>query len=273
MVAVLDTGLGQHPWFDFGVERHPDGSASSLGVTFPAGADPEDDGVTLDPVNGRLDRLAGHGTFIAGVVRQHCPDARILSVPVMWGDGVADEVDVVRALTGLYARQLLAVRDGDEPRAIHVVTLSLGYRHETPGAFDDEEALFRALRALAALGVTVVAAAGNDASDVEFFPAALRLARHDGCADGERRRPQPRPTDRVGVLEHRSVGPGLPRRDLGGEHHADDLQRLAPQPGAAAVEPVGPAVGPDPRRRRLRRLQRRLRGVERDVVRGTGARR
>ncbi|WP_147064007.1 S8/S53 family peptidase, partial [Knoellia locipacati] len=172
VVAVLDTGLGAHPWFDTGVERHPDGSASSLGVTFPAGHDPEDHGVTIDPVNGHLDRLAGHGTFIAGVIRQHCPDARILSVPVMWGDGVADEVDVVRALTGLYARQLIATRDGDPTRAVHVVTLSLGYRHETPGAFDDEEALFRVLRGLAALGVTVVAAVGNDASDVEFFPAA-----------------------------------------------------------------------------------------------------
>ena len=65
-----------------------------------------------------------------------------------------------------------AVRDGNTQESIDVITLSLGYRHETPGAFDDEEALFRVLRGLAELGVTIVAAVGNDASDVEYYPAA-----------------------------------------------------------------------------------------------------
>jgi hypothetical protein len=165
VVATLDTGLGEHDWFIEGdsAERLPE----------PPGMPHELDGVSIDLVNGQLDPLAGHGTFIAGVVRQHCPDARILSVPVMWGDGTADERDVVQALAGLYLRQSLAMRPGgDAGRAIDVITLSLGYRHETPGAFDDEEALFRLLRGLAELGVTVVAAVGNDASDVEFFPAA-----------------------------------------------------------------------------------------------------
>jgi len=172
VVATLDTGLGRHPWFDAGAERQPDGPRP-MGVTFPAGHDPEDSGVTIDRINGRLDRLAGHGTFIAGVIRQHCPDARILSVPVMWGDGVADETDVVEALTGLFLRQLEAIRSGNRADMVDVVTLSLGYRHETPGSFDDEPALLRILRGLAEVGVTVVAAAGNDASDVEFYPAAF----------------------------------------------------------------------------------------------------
>ena len=166
VVATLDTGLGEHDWFVEGVnvERLPE----------PAGMPHEVDGVTIDLVNGQLDPLAGHGTFIAGVVRQHCPDVRILSVPVMWGDGTADEADVVQALAGLYLRQELALRSGGDPSsAIDVLTLSLGYRHETPGAFDDEEALFRVLRGLAELGVTIVAAVGNDASDVEFYPAAF----------------------------------------------------------------------------------------------------
>jgi subtilisin family serine protease len=51
--------------------------------------------------------------------------------------------------------------------------LSLGYYHESVGAFDDEGALVSVLRGLASTGVAVVAAAGNGASDVEFYPGAF----------------------------------------------------------------------------------------------------
>jgi len=142
----------------------------------------EESGVTIDLVNGQLDPLAGHGTFIAGIIRQRCPNAKLLSVPVMWGDGVADERDVLSALTTLYHRQVDALSDpAQHGRAIDVVTLSLGYRHEAPHAFDGQEALFRLLRGLSQLGVTIVAAAGNDASDVEFYPAALAPGADDGA--------------------------------------------------------------------------------------------
>ena len=45
-------------------------------------------GVSDDPYEGVLDPDAGHGTFIAGLIRQNCPDADILAVRVMGGDGV-----------------------------------------------------------------------------------------------------------------------------------------------------------------------------------------
>jgi subtilisin family serine protease len=97
-----------------------------------------------------------------------------MAVPVMYGDGVADEAVVVDALQLLYARQVLALRDPERwGPLVDVVSLSLGYYHETTGTFDDEGALVTALRALASTGVAVVAAAGNGASDVEFFPAAF----------------------------------------------------------------------------------------------------
>ena len=54
-----------------------------------------------------------------------------------------------------------------------VLSLSLGYHHETPGAFVAEPLLIAALRRLSELGVVVVAGAGNDGSNVEFFPAAF----------------------------------------------------------------------------------------------------
>ncbi|MGO4611632.1 hypothetical protein AB4142_35380, partial [Variovorax sp. 2RAF20] len=45
--------------------------------------------------------LQGHATFIAGLLRQGCPEATILSIPVMGEDGVVDEgylLDVLQAL-------------------------------------------------------------------------------------------------------------------------------------------------------------------------------
>ena len=36
----------------------------------------------IDPLTGAMGPLAGHGTFIAGVVRQLSPQARLLAVPV-----------------------------------------------------------------------------------------------------------------------------------------------------------------------------------------------
>ena len=173
VVALLDTGIGEHPWFREGVIRDPEVGGEPIGLRFPPAEDPEGTGCTIDTVNGVLDRLAGHGTFIAGVVRQHCPQATLMAVPVMYGDGIADEATVVDALQLLFARQLVALRDPEQGPLVDVLSLSLGYYHETSGAFDDEGALVSALRGLASTGVAIVAAAGNGASDVEFFPGAF----------------------------------------------------------------------------------------------------
>jgi subtilisin family serine protease len=147
-----------------------------IGLRFTAADDPELTGCTLDRVNGVLDRCAGHGTFIAGVVRQHCPESTLLVVPVMYGDGVADEAFLVETLQLLWIRQLLVQRGRHEGPSIDVLSLSLGYYHETPGAFDDEPAFVAVLRALAGTGVAITAAAGNGGTDHPFYPAAFALA-------------------------------------------------------------------------------------------------
>ena len=144
-----------------------------IGLRFLPGEDPERSGVTLDLVNRYLDPMAGHGTFVAGVIRQHCPTAELLSVPVMYGDGACDEYDLVRALQRLYVWHLAARRGHVKGRPLDVISLSLGYYHETPGSVVDEGALFSVLRAFGEAGVAVVAAAGNGATDVEFWPGAL----------------------------------------------------------------------------------------------------
>jgi subtilisin family serine protease len=110
------------------------------------------------------------------VVRQHCPDATLMIVPVMHGDGVTDEAFLVETLGLLFVRQLLAQAGTGKGPAIDVLSLSLGYYHETPGAFDDEPAFSSVLRALAGTGVAVVAAAGNSGTNHEFYPAAFAVA-------------------------------------------------------------------------------------------------
>jgi len=178
VVAVLDTGVGAHPWLDDGavVVRNPtiDGTLGGvpLGLTDPT-SDPERTGVLVDPYEGVLDSDAGHGTFIAGIIRQLCPDANILAVRVMSGDGVVAEGDLLGALAGLLARQRLAVNAGRPELAIDVVSLSLGYYHEQPEDAAFDPMLLAPLQELGALGVTVVASAGNDATARQMFPAAF----------------------------------------------------------------------------------------------------
>ena len=117
--------------------------------------------------------MAGHGTFIAGVVRQHSPDATLVIAPVMYGDGAADEADVIETLEKLIIWNLLRQQGRVDGAPLDVVCLSFGYYHETPGSVSDEAGLFAALRKLRCDGVCVIAAAGNGATTLEFWPAAL----------------------------------------------------------------------------------------------------
>jgi subtilisin family serine protease len=187
-VAVVDTGLGKHHWFDGDDARvihHPTVGGEPIGIEFPPGQDPEVDGVTLDLVNRFLDPMAGHGTFIAGLVRQHCPSATILAVPVMYGDGAADEADIIDALQRLLLWHWVGLDGAEKHPPLDVVSLSFGYYHETPSAVEDEAGLFKAVRTLQENGVCVVAAAGNGATTLPFWPAAL-AAEH--AADIDRKR-------------------------------------------------------------------------------------
>jgi hypothetical protein len=105
-VAILDTGISEHPWFakrkwfadcDADVREVPD-------------SDHDD----------RLDSVAGHGTFIAGVVLKHAPDAHLVISRVVSGDGVTDERELLRGLAALRRRAQSAGKQ------IDVVSLSLG---------------------------------------------------------------------------------------------------------------------------------------------------
>jgi subtilisin family serine protease len=178
VVAVLDTGVGEHPWLPQAiVDRRPLCGTLRIGLTDPA-TDPEVTGAISDALNGGLDIDAGHGTFIAGLVRQKCPDANLLSIRVIQGDGVVSEGDLLEALNMLWLRQKLAIIHNRPDQLVDVISLSLGYYHEQPADARFDPLLLTPLRALGALGVAVIASAGNDATTRPMFPAAFAPHQH-----------------------------------------------------------------------------------------------
>jgi subtilisin family serine protease len=178
VVAILDTGVGRHPWLTYPVvQRHPHVGTLPIGLGSPSR---EAEGRTVDPLQGTLDPDGGHGTFIAGLIHQTCPDANILSVRVMHGDGAVAEADILQALNRLLLRQAIALKD-DQPKPEHVIdviSLSLGYYHEFPSDASFDQLILRTLRELGRHGVVVVASAGNDATSRHMYPAGF--APHDG---------------------------------------------------------------------------------------------
>lgn len=143
-VAILDTG-GCHA--DFAsplVGLH--GSSQQLDR-------PDDNADTF------IDPVAGHGEFIAGLVRSVAPHSRILVLDVLTPLGEGDEQMIANAIYGLPA-----------PRARgSVLNLSFG------GYALDERAILIADAVVdaQARGWVVVASAGNDATCRPTYPAAL----------------------------------------------------------------------------------------------------
>ncbi len=173
VIAVLDTGCGRHPWLVDGVVRDVEYGGTHAGLTDPA-TDPEVTGDLVGPMDGALDSHAGHGTFIAGLLRQLCPRADIWAIRVMGSDGVVEEADLIVAL-GVLGRMVSDAVDAEPPTAspVDIVSLSLGYYHELPSDDDFDPVLRQQLQALGTRGVAVFASAGNDATSREVFPAAF----------------------------------------------------------------------------------------------------
>jgi subtilase family protein len=194
VVAVLDTGVGPHPWLDVAPE-----GAGGIDPDGPVADDPDiqaaiyaegehavargdlprqlikdvwDRPMTANRLIGELDAASGHGTFIAGIVRQVAPDARILALRVMHPDDVAYTGDILCALRHLAKR--IALRAPDDVAAmVDVVSLSFGYFSESPASEAAHSGLWRVIKILLRLGVVVVAGAGNYATWRRLYPAAF----------------------------------------------------------------------------------------------------
>ncbi|MGH3763391.1 S8 family peptidase [Actinophytocola sp.] len=183
VVAVLDTGIGRHDWLTVGpLAADPVVEVSESFQLALAAHEPwltphplasaQDQPDAIQPLLGLTDSHFGHGTFVAGLIHQMCPDARMLSLRVLGGDGVSTEGSVLFALDWLRRRVEAAIRNGTPDELVDVVSLSLGFYPESARPADVAH-VADAVRRLTDLGVLVVAAAGNDATTRPFVPAAL----------------------------------------------------------------------------------------------------
>ncbi len=150
VVAVLDTGVDPaHPWF------HGDPGDPVL-------VDAYDEDWARPPV---ADYGPHHGTFVAGVVRQHAPDALILSVTLDRDRGGHIARNQIRdSLNYLYERQ---------PRFIDVICLAIGFQALDTADEDYREEVRVAVDRLAVRGTVLVAAAGNHGTADPVYPAAF----------------------------------------------------------------------------------------------------
>ncbi|RIK16656.1 MAG: hypothetical protein DCC50_04220 [Acidobacteria bacterium] len=175
VVAVPDTGLGPHPWFEDTTRSLVTRTLAGFPLAVPPGPDPEAVGVEDDLVGLRAP-MSGHGTFIAGIVRQTAPSARLLALPVVDLSGAAAEGDVHHALVALLVGHCLA-QDAGSPdlsadgTVVDVLNLSLGFYHQSAEPLTAHPVL-DLLRAFAERGVVVVTAMGNDATRRALYPAA-----------------------------------------------------------------------------------------------------
>jgi subtilisin family serine protease len=159
-VAVIDTGW--HP----PAALEP-ATASYLGADVDA-ATPNDN----EPYNpNQLELYEGHGTFIAGVIRCRAPKAEIRHYMIGAG-GAVSETEMVDAI----------YRALDEDGGPQIINLSAGChtrRDHGPKSF---QRLWRD-RLRGHPEIVLVAAAGNDASSLPFYPAARHWAVGVGSID------------------------------------------------------------------------------------------
>lgn len=145
-VAVLDTGLDPHPWF------------AGRPWLSDWGLQPEVLDADRDTVR---DQLAGHGTFVAGVLLKHAPGVTIRHRRVLSSAGIVDDRTVAAALRSLRGA---AARAGEH---LDIVLLSAGCHTA------DDRCPPLLARELSRFEDTLfVAAAGNSASTRPFWPAA-----------------------------------------------------------------------------------------------------
>ena len=142
-VAVLDTGI------DF---THP--LLNGRGVAGYNALNPSS--LPIESADGATNIAVGHGTMVAGIIARIAPDALLMPVRVLNGDGVGTAKEVAEGL-------IFAVRNG-----ARVINLSLGSSVRS-------KTMEEALDVAEAAGVTCVTSAGNNGAQEEQYPSS----RHD----------------------------------------------------------------------------------------------
>jgi hypothetical protein len=184
VIAVLDTGVGAHPWLeragsdpfvreDDDLQRLIDANDPPPGKGSEKRAPGTADRGSHLRAAGKPGPDAAHGTFITGLILQACPSAQVLGIRVMDDHGTVRENDLLLALAGVLARTVEAAAESDPSKFVDVVSLSAGYYLEKEADEDYTSQLLRLLEALSERGVLIVASAGNDATTRPCYPAAM----------------------------------------------------------------------------------------------------
>jgi subtilisin family serine protease len=162
-IAILDTGISEHDWFT----GRPWFAACGADVRETPDANDDD----------RLDSIAGHGTFIAGVILQQAPETALVIDRIVGFDGVSDELALTRSLASFGRKAAHASTQVD------LISLSLGcFTHDDKPSPVLEHAI-NAVRH----GTVIVACAGNANTDRPFWPAALKRVIAVGSLDTDGR--------------------------------------------------------------------------------------
>ena len=155
-VIVLDTGLAT------AANLKPQ-ALQQLQAFVVAGGSPAAAAEVPDsvPADNLLDPAAGHGTFIAGLVEQVAPGAKVEVWHVLAPEGDGDEVDIAARIDSLPAR------NGQGDRGC-VLNLSFGGY-----VMEHGDVLAGAILEAQARGYVVVSSAGNDGVCTPTIPASL----------------------------------------------------------------------------------------------------
>ena len=124
-----------------------------------------------EPGHGSLDPVAGHGTFIAGIVEVHAPGSTYYVRDVVSPCGEADEKQIADALEDLMDQ------GANRPQFVNISLA--GY---SPFGM---ETLTDAITEARAKDMVIVASAGNDATCYPAFPAALPSVIGVGALDDQ----------------------------------------------------------------------------------------
>lgn len=158
LVVVIDTGL------DANTVTRNDRWLDGVRVSLATDYDPLDqlnkDGSPAPDGNGHLDLSAGHGTYVAGIVRQVEPAAEVVVLRALDADGLGTDDALADAIER--AGTIIGTRPA-------VINLSLGMHTYDDAPPSEIQAALQALPD----NVLVVAAAGNDGDTRKFWPAAF----------------------------------------------------------------------------------------------------
>ncbi len=160
-IGVIDAGLADHPWLAGHAERIAGEPPETPGAPASAGGDPV------------LGSYAGHGTFVAGLVAQACPDAQIVHCRAVGPAGHLDDPAIANALWRLATEA--------DCRVIVVPLGGFTLDNTAPLAISNVLDRIDA----AGLDCVVVASAGNHASTRPVWPAATKRVLAVAAADDD----------------------------------------------------------------------------------------